>query len=164
MKHTVDEQADVPGVRTPMRTLFPSYRVSDLGRSLAFYTTLGYVCLGKVETDDAALAMLRFPGEPTVTLELVHRRAGGPVQPGGCDHTAVQVENLTETVARLARDGLEIGPLEHPAGPDGPHTAFVSDPDGYRIELVQWPPGHPDGITEADFPAEPHEPSVEATQ
>jgi hypothetical protein len=48
----------------------------------------------------------------------------------------------------LARDGLEIGPLEHPAGPDGLHTAFVSDPDGYRIELVQCPPGHPDGITE----------------
>ena len=23
--------------------------------------------------------------------------------------------------------------------------------DGYRIELVQWPPGHPDGITSADF-------------
>ncbi|MGH3088226.1 MAG: VOC family protein, partial [Rubrobacteraceae bacterium] len=25
------------------------------------------------------------------------------------------------------------------------------DPDGYRIELVEWPPGHPDGLTEADF-------------
>jgi hypothetical protein len=48
-----------------------------------------------------------------------------------------------ETVARLARDGLEIGPLEHPAGPDGPHTAFVSDPDGYRIELVQLATGAP---------------------
>jgi lactoylglutathione lyase len=27
-----------------------------------------------------------------------------------------------------------------------------ADPDGYRIELVQWPAGHADGITEADFP------------
>ncbi len=25
-------------------------------------------------------------------------------------------------------------------------------PDGYRIELVQWPTGHADGITAADFP------------
>jgi lactoylglutathione lyase len=32
------------------------------------------------------------------------------------------------------------------------HTAYrVTDPDGYRIELVQWPPGHPDGISAADF-------------
>jgi hypothetical protein len=27
----------------------------------------------------------------------------------------------------------------------------VADPDGNRIELVQWPPGHPDGMTEADL-------------
>jgi hypothetical protein len=27
----------------------------------------------------------------------------------------------------------------------------LTDPDGYRIELVQWPPGHLDGITAADF-------------
>ena len=31
----------------------------------------------------------------------------------------------------------------------GPHG--LTDPDGYRIELVQWPPGHPAGMTAADF-------------
>jgi lactoylglutathione lyase len=36
-------------------------------------------------------------------------------------------------------------------GQDGPLTAWLSDPDGYKIELVQWPPGHPDGITARDF-------------
>jgi lactoylglutathione lyase len=41
--------------------------------------------------------------------------------------------------------------VEFPGGPDGPQTAWLTDPDGYRIELVQWPPGHPDGITAADF-------------
>jgi hypothetical protein len=30
-------------------------------------------------------------------------------------------------------------------------SAWVTDPDGYRIELVQWPAGHPQGMTEADF-------------
>ena len=38
-----------------------------------------------------------------------------------------------------------------PAGPDGPRTSWLTDPDGYRIELVQWPPGHRDGISAADF-------------
>lgn len=28
---------------------------------------------------------------------------------------------------------------------------WLIDPDGYRIELVRWPHGHPDGITAADF-------------
>ena len=32
------------------------------------------------------------------------------------------------------------------------YAGFVVDPDGYRIELVQWPAGHADGITAADFP------------
>ncbi|MFN2486061.1 MAG: hypothetical protein ABR609_05530 [Acidimicrobiia bacterium] len=27
----------------------------------------------------------------------------------------------------------------------------LEDPDGYRIELVEWPPGHPDGMTSVDF-------------
>jgi lactoylglutathione lyase len=48
--------------------------------------------------------------------------------------------------------GRRPGQIELPAGVDGPRTAWLSDPDGYRIELVQWPPGHPDGITAADFP------------
>ena len=29
-------------------------------------------------------------------------------------------------------------------------TAWVTDPDGYRIELVQWPEGHADGLSAAD--------------
>jgi lactoylglutathione lyase len=42
-------------------------------------------------------------------------------------------------------------PPELPGGADGPRTSWITDPDGYRIELVQWPPGHADGITKADF-------------
>ncbi len=32
---------------------------------------------------------------------------------------------------------------------------WLTDPDGYRIELVQWPPGHPGGISAADFSGTP---------
>ena len=28
---------------------------------------------------------------------------------------------------------------------------MLTDPDGYRIELVQWPPGHPEGMTAGDL-------------
>ena len=136
-----------------MKTLFVAYRVTDLERSLAFYTTLGYVDLGRVTFDDGGrLALLKFPHEPVATLELVHRSDLGHVDVGGFDHLAIQVDDLTTTLELLTRDGLEPSPPESPAGADGPQTAWLTDPDGYRIELVEWPPGHPDGITAADFP------------
>jgi hypothetical protein len=31
-------------------------------------------------------------------------------------------------------------------------TTWITDPDGYRIELVQWPADHSDGLTAADWP------------
>ena len=41
---------------------------------------------------------------------------------------------------------------EPPAEPEpGLRTAWLTDPDGYRIELVQWPAGHAAGITVADM-------------
>lgn len=136
-----------------MKTLFVSYRVTELDRSLAFYTALGYVELGRVEPGDGShLVILKFPGEPAASLELVHRPAAGRVDVGsGFDHLAIQVDTLATTLETLTAAGLEPGPVEHPGGPHGPKTSWLTDPDGYRIELVEWPPGHPDGITAADF-------------
>ncbi|MEV6107360.1 VOC family protein [Streptomyces sp. NPDC051940] len=136
-----------------MKTLFVSYRVTDLDRSLGFYTALGYAELGRVEGGDGSrLVLLAFPGEPAASLELVHRPAGGRVDVGsGFDHLAIQVEALATTLKTLAEVGLEPEPVQHPGGPHGPKTSWLTDPDGYRIELVEWPPGHPDGITAADF-------------
>ncbi|MDI3405164.1 VOC family protein [Streptomyces cavernicola] len=136
-----------------MKTLFVSYRVSDLDRSLAFYTALGYVALGRVDIGEGnRLVLLAFPGEPAASLELVHRPMDGRVEVGsGFDHLAVQVDELAAALDRLTDAGLEPEPVQYPGGPDGPKTSWLTDPDGYRIELVEWPPGHPDGITAADF-------------
>ena len=135
-----------------MRTLFAAYRVSDLEQSLAFYSALGYQLLGRVAFDDGGrLAVLSFPDEPVATLELVHRPNAGPVEPGGFDHLAIQVDDLADTLATLTDRGLAPGEAELPGGPEGPRTAWLDDPDGYRIELVEWPAGHPYGLTAADF-------------
>ncbi len=136
-----------------MKTLFTAYRVTDLDRSLAFYTALGYAELGRVAPGDGSrLVLLKFPGGPAASLELVHRPADGSVDVGsGVDHLAIQVDDLVATVERLTEAGLAPGPVEHPGGPQGPKTSWLTAPDGYRIELVQWPPGHADGLTEEDF-------------
>ena len=142
----------LPGKLT-MRTLHTSYRVSNLSASLDFYTALGYIQVGRVDLGGgASLTMLNFPGEEVVTLELVHRPAAGPVDIGtGFSHIPVQVDDLPATLRRLSEAGLKPGPVERPGGQDGPQISWLTDPDGYRIELVQWPPGHPYGLTAADF-------------
>jgi len=136
-----------------MRTLHVGLRVSDLKRSLAFYAAVGYTVVGTVEeTPLGSLTMLRLPGDGFVTIELVHDPAKGAVDLGtGISHLVIQVESLDATLAGLAAHGIAAEPPELPGGPDGPRTSWITDPDGYRIELVQWPAGHADGITEAGF-------------
>ncbi|TQJ85451.1 VOC family protein [Streptomyces sp. SLBN-31] len=136
-----------------MKTLFVSYRVTDLDRSLGFYSALGYAELGRVDVGHGArLVILKFPDEPAASLELVHRPGDGPVDVGsGFDHLAIQVDSLATTLETLTQAGLKPEPVQYPGGSHGPKTSWLTDPDGYRIELVEWPPGHLDGITAADF-------------
>lgn len=138
-----------------MRTLHLGLRVSDLERSVAFYTGVGYEVVGTVpETAFGSLTMLMLPGDEFVSLELVHNPARGEVDPGGLNHFVIHVAAMHETVARLAEQGIEAEPPASPDGSDGFWTAWLTDPDGYLIELVQWPAGHPAGMTRDDFSCE----------
>ncbi len=136
-----------------MRTLHPAYRITDLATSLAFYAAIGFEQVGRVDLGDGVtLTMLKFPADEVVTLELVHRPSDGPVVIGsGFSHLAVQVDDLSGMIEAVAKAGLSAGQVERPGGLDGPQTSWLHDPDGYRIELVQWPQGHAYGITAADF-------------
>jgi catechol 2,3-dioxygenase-like lactoylglutathione lyase family enzyme len=143
-----------------MRTLHIGLRVSDLERSLAFYRAVGYTVIGTVEgTPFGSLTMLQLPGDHFVTIELVHDPAKGTVDLGtGINHLVIQVEALDATLADLAVKGIAADPAADPGHAVAPRTSWITDPDGYRIELVQWPAGHADGITSADFP-EPTDPA-----
>jgi lactoylglutathione lyase len=136
-----------------MRTLHVGLRVSDLERSLTFYAAVGYTVVGTVEgTAFGSLSMLQLPGDHFVTIELVHDPARGTAGFGtGISHLVIQVESLEVTLADLAAKGIAVELPGLPGGADGPQTSWITDPDGYRIELVQWPAGHADGITKADF-------------
>lgn len=80
-------------------------------------------------------------------------------------HVGLRVQDLERSRAFYTRLGYEvIGTVaETPMGSltmlklpeDDFWTSWLTDPDGYRIELVQWPAGHADGLTRADFPEEP---------
>ncbi len=137
-----------------MRTLHVGLRVNDLERSIAFYTAVGYEVVGSVpETEMGHLTMLGLPGDDVVSIELVHDPARGEIGPGTrLSHIVVSVESLDATIAELAARGVDAEPPGSPDGSGELRTTWLTDPDGNRIELVQWPPGHPQGLTAADWP------------
>ena len=91
--------------------------------------------------------MLKLPGDEFVAIELVHDATQEPAaHSGGLTHFVVKVESMDDTIARLAAHGIDAAPPASPDGSDDFLTAWMVDPDGNRIELVQWPPGHPEGI------------------
>jgi lactoylglutathione lyase len=59
----------------------------------------------------------------------------------GYNHIAMTVDDIHATVAKLAEQGIEPEkPPYHPGGREEVGTiAFVQDPDGYRIELIDGP-------------------------
>jgi lactoylglutathione lyase len=143
----------VPSAPTPVgaRTIHFGLRVGDRRRSLDFYRSLGYEVVGTVpETEIGHLTMLKLPGDEFVTIELV---ADAPdALPPGLSHIVVTVDSLDDAVAALRAEGVtDVATPEPPHGPDTPRTVNITDPDGNQIELVQWPPGHPDGFTTADW-------------
>jgi lactoylglutathione lyase len=137
-----------------MRTLHFGLRVADLDRSLAFYTALGYEVVGTVPgTPFGDLTMLKLPDDEFVMIELI----SGPSRdsaPGGSglNHFVIKVESMETTMADLAAAGLDVAAPDSPDGTDSFLTTWITDPDGNRIELVQWPAGHAGGITAADWP------------
>jgi lactoylglutathione lyase len=138
-----------------MRTLHIGLQVEDLKRSLEFYENLGYEVVGTVPaTEFGDLTMLKLPDDDVVSLELVHQPDAGRIDPRGLSHLVIQVEDLFHTVTRLRVRGIQVDQPSSPDGSDDFWTTTLTDPDGYRIELVQWPVGHADGMTDADFKGE----------
>jgi lactoylglutathione lyase len=136
-----------------MRTLHFGLRVADRDRSLAFYTALGYEIVGRVpETVEGDLTMLKLPGDEFVAIELVHDPARGTEVGPGLNHFVIQVESMDDAVRDLAARGVVAGDPTSPDGSDDFKTSFVTDPDGNRVELVQWPAGHAAGMSAADWP------------
>jgi lactoylglutathione lyase len=121
-------------------------RVADLDRSIAFYTEkLGMRVLERREhkKNQFSQAYLGYAqGFAGMTIELVQNwQQEGDYVPGDAfGHIAIRVNNIVRLCDRLAAEGV---PMPRP--PRGQRhgeniVAFIADPDGFRIELVQAPP------------------------
>ena len=125
-----------------MRILHTMLRVGDLERSLAFYTqVLGMTLLRRQEYPDGrfTLAFVGYgPESETAALELTHNWDTRAYELGnGFGHVALEVEDAAASCAEIKRRGgvvtREAGPMKHGTTV----IAFVQDPDGYKIELIQ---------------------------
>ena len=123
-----------------MELLHTCYRVADPDRSVAFYEALGFEERRRLPIrDEAVNIFLGVPDKPQPELELTYNFGIDHYELGtGYSHVAVTVDDIHETLRRL-RDEHGIEPEKPPyqvrAGSS--LIAFVRDPDGYRIELIE---------------------------
>jgi lactoylglutathione lyase len=126
-----------------MKYLHTMIRVTDLERSIHFYTEgLGFKLLSREDhaEDKFTLVFLRAPGDSDhgPQIELTHNWETKSYDRGDAyGHMAYDVESIEKIQERLKRHGYDLswGPGETPSGDR--KMAFVDDPDGYEIELLQ---------------------------
>lgn len=125
-----------------MRLLHTMLRVGDLDRSLAFYTgVLGMRLLRKKDYPDGkfTLAFVGYQDESDgAVLELTHNWDTKAYEIGtGYGHVALEVDDAKAACDDVRAKGgkvtREAGPMKHGTTV----IAFVEDPDGYKIELIQ---------------------------
>jgi lactoylglutathione lyase len=125
-----------------MRILHTMLRVGDLERSLRFYTDiLGMRLLRRNDYPDGkfTLAFVGYGDEAdTAVLELTHNWGVGKYELGNAyGHVAIAVDDAYKACEEVKRRGgnvtREAGPMKH----GSTVIAFIEDPDGYKVELIQ---------------------------
>ncbi|MDG2615580.1 lactoylglutathione lyase [Thermoleptolyngbya sichuanensis XZ-Cy5] len=125
-----------------MRMLHTMLRVGNLEKSLAFYcNVLGMKLLRQKDYPggEFTLAFVGYGDEADHTvLELTYNWGTDKYDLGnGYGHIALGVEDIYETCNRIRELGGKVtrepGPMKH----GSTVIAFVEDPDGYKVELIQ---------------------------
>ena len=114
-------------------------RVGDLDRTIAWYRELGFACTDRLARSPQGnqLAFLQIPGSAHA-LELCYQPGYKLVVPEDLMHTAVGYPDLSAKCAELEAKGYTIWPPDwRKIFSDGKRMAFVTDPDGYEVELLE---------------------------
>lgn len=125
------------------RLLHTMLRVYDLEKSLDFYTRLLGMKLLRRNDYEGGRFTLAFVGygdeKDTAVLELTHNwDQAEPYAIGTAyGHIALGVPDIYATCEQLAKEGVKIprppGPMKHGTAV----IAFIEDPDGYKVELIE---------------------------
>ena len=121
-----------------MRILHTCLNVSDLDRSISFYTThLGLRLTGRreIRQNNAEIAFLE--DEEDAAIELTHWREKKILEGDNFDHIAFEVADVQSTVEALRRNGVTISMEPYSLQGSASKIAFIKDPDGNWLELIQ---------------------------
>ena len=126
----------------PFRYLHTMLRVGDLDRSIAFYTThLGMRELRRNDVPDGkyTLVFLGYGDEKSETvLELTYNYGVTSYEMGSAfGHLAVGVPDIYGVCEQMRGAGVKISREPGPVKFGTTLIAFIEDPDGYKIELIQ---------------------------
>lgn len=125
-----------------MRILHTMLRVGDLDRSIKFYTeVLGMSLLSRKDYPDGkfTLAFLGYGRNPEhAEIELTHNWGVEKYDLGNAyGHIALGVDDIYKVCDQIRAAGgtitREPGPMKHGTTV----IAFVQDPDGYKVELIE---------------------------
>jgi len=125
-----------------MKILHTMIRVTDLDKSIEFYTkVLGMAVLNRSENNDYRYTLV-FVGyenqENAATIELTHNWDTNEYEQGNAfGHLALGVADIYATCDNIKALGGNVTREAGPVKGGSTHIAFVSDPDGYQIELIQ---------------------------
>jgi len=125
-----------------MRFLHTMLRVGDLQRSIDFYTrVLGMKLLRTTERPEQkySLAFVGYGSNPEhAELELTYNHGVGTYDLGNAyGHIALGVPDVYAACDRIRAAGGNITREPGPVKGGSTVIAFVTDPDGYKIELIQ---------------------------
>jgi lactoylglutathione lyase len=116
-------------------------RITDPEQSKRFYEALGFtfsrdmdiVRNGELEATNYFYSL----GDHENVLELTFNHDGRTYDLGsGYGHIAIGVDDLDDTLAQLAEQGIEPEREPYRVREGGSRICFVQDPDGYRTELI----------------------------
>lgn len=123
-----------------MQLLHTSITVKSMDESIAFYTkNLGMELLSRreIKQNNAEIAFLGMQGTEH-RIELTWWRDKKDYAEGDqLDHMAFGVPDLKRTVEDLRSRGVEIAKEPYTLGPGSSQIAFVKDPNGIWIELIE---------------------------
>ena len=124
------------------RYLHTMYRITDPGKSRAFYEALGFEFRRDMDIvrggeTEATNYFFGVPGQEE-ELELTFNHDGRSYEPGTAyGHIAIGVDDLDGTLSRLKNQGIAPEREPYQVREGGSRLCFVQDPDGYRIELIE---------------------------
>ncbi|NLS11859.1 lactoylglutathione lyase [Vibrio sp. SM6] len=125
-----------------MKLLHTMIRVTDLDKSIEFYTkVLGMSVLDRFENPEYRYTLV-FVGDANdpnnATIELTHNWDTNAYEVGNAfGHLALGTTDIYAACAEIQAQGGVITRAPGPMKGGSTHIAFIRDPDGYSIELIQ---------------------------